>query len=360
MISPASTPHRVLSGSAAGSDISRHGQHAGHQALARLRGATRAGLGSWPTPIERARCLSGRPLWIKRDDLSGLGRGGAKARKIDLVVGRLLADGHDELITVAGNVTNLAFDLVPVLARFGIRATLFIADDPPATPEAREWIFAGIRDAVRFIGGSPVEAACAAVRAWIAARAAGRCPLLLLPGASHPVGVLGNALGFVEMIEQFDARGEPPPSAVFVTAATGTTLAGFLLAEHVLRASGRPPVRVIAAETYGGATRSRTRALLRWTERALALSAHVPAARIEIDRGALAGGFGRYTREQTRLCDRVRDTLDLAIDPIFGGKTWSVLEARAGEVELPERPVLYWHCGFTPEWQVLGRAVQGA
>lgn len=324
-----------------------------------LRRAPRAGLGAWPTPIERGRRLSGEPLWIKRDDLSGLGRGGAKARKIDLVVGRLLADGHDELITVAGNVTNLAFDLLPVLERLGIRATLLIADDPPVAPEARERIFAGVRDAVRFIGGSPFEAAAAALAARSEARAAGRHPFCLLPGASHPAGVLGNALGFIEMIEQLEARAEAPPSAVFVTAATGTTLAGFLLAEHLLRASGRPPVRVIGVEAYGGPTWLRTRILLRWVERAFGLGTRVPASRIEIDRSALAGGFGRYTREQASLCDRVGQTSGIAIDPIFGGKTWSVLEARAAEIELSERPVLYWHCGFTPEWPALGRAVRG-
>ena len=60
------------------------------------------------------------------------------------------------------------------------------------------------------------------------ARAEGRKPFMLLPGAAHPVGVLGNALGFLELAAQLEARGEPLPSAVIVTAATRTTLAGSL------------------------------------------------------------------------------------------------------------------------------------
>lgn len=327
-------------------------------ALDRLRGLPRAGLGVWPTPIERTTTLEGRPLWIKRDDLSGLGRGGAKARKIDLLVGHLVAAGYDELITVAGNVTNLAFDLVSVLDRAGIRATLLIIDDPPLAMPDRARIFDGLLDRVRLIGASRAAAAASALAAWIAARRAGRRPFLALPGASHPVGVLGNALGFVEMAAQLEALGEPLPSAVFVTAATGTTLAGFVLGEHLLRLSGRASVRVVGAEVYGGATRARTLRLLRWSERVLGVAQPVPATRIEIDRSALAGGFGRTGSEGERLCGRVGDTRGLAIDPIFGGKTWSVLERRAARLGASGRPPMYWHCGFTPEWRRLVASVR--
>jgi L-cysteate sulfo-lyase len=327
--------------------------------IARLRGLPRAGLGTWPTPLELRQGPRGVPLWIKRDDLSQLGRGGAKARKIDLIIGHMLSNGYDELITVAGNVTNLAFDLLPALDRFALRATLFIADDPPLPAHEREQIFAGVRSRLRLIGARRIEAISKAGAAWAAAKGAGRRPFLLLPGAAHPAGVLGNALGFLEMTTQLEAMGEPLPSAVLVTAATGTTLAGFVLAEALLRAQGRAPVRVIGVQAYGGATRAQTLGLLRWTERALGLRGHSPNARVEIDSSALAGGFGRHTAQQVAICERVSGDLGLSIDPIFGGKTWSVLEARAHELAQDGRSILFWHCGFTPEWAMLGAAVQG-
>ena len=63
-----------------------------------LQAAPRVDLGQWPTPVEYLE----RGIWVKRDDLSGLGRGGAKARKIEHVVGHLEACHADELIAVAG------------------------------------------------------------------------------------------------------------------------------------------------------------------------------------------------------------------------------------------------------------------
>ncbi len=328
------------------------------QAIERLRSAPRAGLGVWPTPVERRVGPNDVPLLIKRDDLSGLGRGGAKARKIDLLIGHMLARGYDELITIAGNVTNLAFDLLPALDRAGLRATLLIADQPKLAHAEREALFAGVRTQVQLIGASQAEGAARAAAAYARARAAGRRPFLLLPGAAHPTGVLGNALGFLELASQLEARGERLPSAVLVTAATGTTLAGFLLAEALLRATGRDPVRVIGVQAYGRATRAQTIALLRWTECALALPLRVPAARVELDPSALAGGFGHFSPQQAELCARVEAQHGLAIDPMFGGKTWSVLEARAAALAQPRRPLLYWHCGFTPEWALLGAAVR--
>ena len=51
-------------------------------------------LGTWPTPVERAPRLAARlglaELWFKRDDLSGLGGGGNKVRKLEYTCAQAL------------------------------------------------------------------------------------------------------------------------------------------------------------------------------------------------------------------------------------------------------------------------------
>lgn len=340
--------------------------------MERLRSRPRFPLAAWPTPIHRLERPGPvpEPLWVKRDDLSGFGRGGAKARKIEHLLGHLLSRGFDELVTAAGNVTNLAFDLLPALERCGIRPTLLIADDPPSHAAIREQIFREIRGCVRLVGSRRSEVARAAVGAWLRGRAAGRRPFLLLPGASHPAAVVGNACGFLEMAAQLEETRDPLPRAVFVTVATGTTLAGFLLGEAALRAAGGPPVRIVGVQVYPGSVRKWTLALLRWTERFLGLELSVPVGRIEIVTSVLHGGFGRFPDHIAETCGRVRETVGLRIDPIFGGKTWSIMEdwirgGGVGEAVHPslrrggERgPVLYWHCGYTPEWRRLAGSLR--
>src|SRR6187431_671703 len=105
------------------------------QQLVALRSAPRSPLGRWPTPLVEVQARGLPSLLIKRDDLSGWGRGGAKARKIEHLIGHMLARGYTDLVTVAGNVTNLAFDLLPALDHVGIGVHLHIIDDPPTPPE---------------------------------------------------------------------------------------------------------------------------------------------------------------------------------------------------------------------------------
>jgi 1-aminocyclopropane-1-carboxylate deaminase/D-cysteine desulfhydrase-like pyridoxal-dependent ACC family enzyme len=326
--------------------------------LARLLASPRVELGTWPTPLERVTLPGLGEIWAKRDDLSGYGRGGAKTRKIEHLIGHLLANEHDELVAVTGNVTNLAFDLLPALDRFGIRASLFIIDDPPLALEARERIFAGIRGRVQLMGASRAEVFTAMQRACWRARRAGRRPFFALPGASHPSGVIGNAVGFLEIAAVLAAQGGLPDT-VFVSAATGTTLAGFLLAEHALRRGGYPPMRVLGVQVYPGRLRAATWALLRWTEHALGIADRVPCARIQIDDSELGAGFGRFTPELADLCDSVEQGTGLVLDPFFGGKTWAVMQQQLRRAGRGAR-ALYWHCGFTPEWRVLGGAVARA
>jgi 1-aminocyclopropane-1-carboxylate deaminase len=328
---------------------------------------------STPTPIDRIERPDSHDILVKRDDLCGQGRGGAKARKVEHLVGHLLARGYDELITTASNVTNVVFDLLPVLRQRGLRSRLFILNDPHMLPRDREEIFDGVKDSVELLGPHRMPALRAMVAAYASSRRGGGRPFMALPGLSHPAAVVGSALGFVEMMSQrFDA-GEPAPETVFVTAATGTTLAGLLLGEQALRQAGGPPVRIVGVQVYPGAVRQQTLRLLRWTERFLGLDARVPHERIEIGTTALHGGFGRYPEELSTLCERVAAEAGVLLDPIFGGKTWSVMETslagsrvsgsreagsgEAGSREL-RRPTLYWHCGYTPDWRTLGCAVR--
>ncbi|MGH9134849.1 MAG: D-cysteine desulfhydrase family protein, partial [Ilumatobacteraceae bacterium] len=61
----------------------------------------RASLALLPTPLERGPELpSGQRLWVKRDDLTGLGMGGNKARKLEFLCADAVEAGARSLVTV--------------------------------------------------------------------------------------------------------------------------------------------------------------------------------------------------------------------------------------------------------------------
>ena len=68
---------------------------------------SRASLALLPTPLERGPQLAGgQQLWVKRDDLTGLGMGGNKARKLEFLCGDAIGAGARSLVTVGAAQSN--------------------------------------------------------------------------------------------------------------------------------------------------------------------------------------------------------------------------------------------------------------
>src|ERR1700721_3933079 len=74
----------------------------------------RISLGTFPTPLEPAPRLAAAiglrddRLWIKRDDLTSLGGGGNKVRKLERTLATALRDGADCLVTTGAAQSNHA------------------------------------------------------------------------------------------------------------------------------------------------------------------------------------------------------------------------------------------------------------
>src|SRR4029453_12756920 len=69
-------------------------------------------------------------LWVKRDDLSGLGGGGNKVRKLQYTCAEALAAGATTLITTGAPQSNHARLTAAAAARLGLRAVLVVAGGP--------------------------------------------------------------------------------------------------------------------------------------------------------------------------------------------------------------------------------------
>ena len=97
-------------------------------------------LGSWPTPIEAAPRLAARlgldpgSLWIKRDDLTGLGAGGNKVRKLQYTCAAALDNGATTLVTSGAAQSNHARLTAAAACRLGLDCCLVLAGQAPLVP----------------------------------------------------------------------------------------------------------------------------------------------------------------------------------------------------------------------------------
>lgn len=203
----------------------------------------RARLATLPTPLERGPELpGGARLWVKRDDLTGLGGGGNKARKLEFLCGAALEAGADVLVTVGAAQSNHCRMTAAAGAVLGLDVHLVLSGDPPASPATGNQLLSGLFGAqLHHTGlGESDWRELEVVRASVTAdlEAAGRMPFSIPIGGSTAVGALGYVAAFVELIDQTDAL-ELQPSTVVFTSSSGGTHAGFVAGQTLLRAAGR-------------------------------------------------------------------------------------------------------------------------
>ncbi|MGE0727907.1 MAG: 1-aminocyclopropane-1-carboxylate deaminase/D-cysteine desulfhydrase [Acidimicrobiia bacterium] len=325
-------------------------------ALDRLLALPRVRLALLPTPLHRLDRFSeaiGVEVWCKRDDIGAPGLAGNKVRKFELVLAAAQAAGADTLITTGAAQSNSARTGAAAAAALGLRCVLVLTGAPPPERRANLLLDELFGADVRFAGPvgweelGPILEAVAAEE-----RAAGRNPFIAPVGASSPLGALGFALGYLEVVEQLEqgSAGGPAPApgpdavrALVHTTTSGGTHAGLVVGRALL---GRGP-RVIGID----AGRVLTEPAAGLAALATAAAAEVGAARTfdeaEIDvRLEHAGpAYGAVTDEAVAAIRLLSRTEGIVCDPVYSGKGLAGLVAMARSGELDGGPVLFWHTG---------------
>lgn len=104
--------------------------------LDRLAKFPQAPLGhTQPTPLERADHLSGDlgiDLWLKRDDVSGLGMGGNKVRQLSFYLGEAMAEGADAILITGAVQSNFMRTAAAAGAKLGLSVHLQLEERVPS------------------------------------------------------------------------------------------------------------------------------------------------------------------------------------------------------------------------------------
>jgi 1-aminocyclopropane-1-carboxylate deaminase/D-cysteine desulfhydrase-like pyridoxal-dependent ACC family enzyme len=209
----------------------------------------RARLATLPTPLERGPELPGGVrLWVKRDDLTGLGMGGNKARKLEFLCGAAIAQGARSLVTVGAGQSNHCRMTAAAGAVLGLEVHLVLAGDQPVQLTGNQLLSTLFGAQLHYTGAEEshwgeLEIAREAVTDDLTA--AGAAPYAIPIGGSTPVGAVGYAVAFVEMMEQFQRVGIGPAAIVF-TSSSGGTHAGLVAGRALWRARGHAVPEVLA------------------------------------------------------------------------------------------------------------------
>jgi len=319
-----------------------------------------------PTPLEaldRLRSeIGGPPLWIKRDDCTGLATGGNKARKLEFLVGAALEASADTLVTFGALQSNHARQTAAAAARVGLACELIlvrrVAWDEPAYTRAGNLLLDELLGARIHVVDDDAEAARRLAERLAFFEAKGRSAYVIPPGGSNATGALGYVVCAGELLEQARAAGFSPGTIVHATSSTGTQ-AGLLVG---LRAHGSA-ARVLGVNVY-----SRDRAKL---ERTLAAACAElaedlavpppPAAALQVDHDFLGPDYGIPTDAMRDALRRVARCEGILLDPVYSGKAMAALIARVQRGDLPrDEPVVFLHTGGAASLSAYPQALTSA
>jgi 1-aminocyclopropane-1-carboxylate deaminase/D-cysteine desulfhydrase-like pyridoxal-dependent ACC family enzyme len=197
-----------------------------------------------PTPLEPlerlSRALGGPEIWIKREDCTGLGLGGNKARKLEYLLAQAIAEGADTLITTGGPQSNHARQTAAAAARCGLRCILILIDAVPGRREAYyrsgNLLLGRLFGAQVHIEPRGIDAATAMLAVAQQCRAKGHKPYVIPSGGSNATGILGHVRMTKELLAQSKTQGLSFTHVV-VASGSGGTHAGLALG---LASNGTP------------------------------------------------------------------------------------------------------------------------
>ncbi|MBL1097446.1 pyridoxal-phosphate dependent enzyme [Streptomyces coffeae] len=313
-----------------------------------------AALATWPTPLEpaprlaRALGLGEGDLWIKRDDLIGLGGGGNKVRKLEWLCGAALDDGATVLVTTGAPQSNHARLTAAAGARLGLEVVLVLAGSPGCSSSgnlALDGLFGA-----RVVWAGEGDAGTLATTAEQVAqrlRQEGAVPALIPFGGSSPLG----ARGYVDCARELLAQA-PELTTVVTALGSGGTMAGLV--------AGLGPDRVLGVHCGAVPTPAATVSAL---ASALTDTPCPPdALRIRLDQ--VGAGYGTLTEPVMSALTLAARTEGLVLDPIYTGRALAGLAAAVQDADItPGRRAVLLHSGGLPGLfghpQALTRAEEG-
>ena len=310
----------------------------------------RLSLAVLPSPLEPADRLGAAlgmepgALWVKRDDVTGLGAGGNKARKLEYLCADALDEGADVLVTGGGPQSNHVRITAAAANHLGLDCAVVMAGPRPEVSTGNvllieilgaDLTWTGYREGMDY---EEIEAAIDETADRLAA--AGRRPYRMPIGGATAVGALGYVRAAAELQEQAAALfGDI--DLVVTAAGSGGTHAGL--------AAGLGDLDMVLGVDVGARRDLATAVPAKAAEAAALAGLPAPAGTVRVDHGRVGRGYGAPTEECRQAVRLAARSEGLLLDPVYTGKALAgLVAARAAGTVGPGTRTVFLHTGGLP------------
>jgi L-cysteate sulfo-lyase len=293
----------------------------------------RVKLAHLPTPLEPlerlSKYLGGAPLWIKRDDCTGLSSGGNKTRKLEFLLADALGQRADTVITQGATQSNHARQTAAGAAKLGLECHILLENRTGF--ENRDYTLNGnvlldrLHGAIvsRRPSGADMNTEMEQLAATL--RSKGKRPYVIPGGGSNPIGALGYANCALELVAQANEMGLRIDHIVQATGSTGTQ-AGLVAGLCAIHAD--IPVLGISVRAPKDTQEEAVFALAMATADQIGAPDVVRREQVVANSDYVGQGYGLPTEGMAEAVKMLARLEGILLDPVYTGK------AMAGMIDL--------------------------
>lgn len=194
---------------------------------------SRLNLGCFPTPFHKLENIK-KNLYIKRDDMTGVGLGGNKIRKLEFILAHAKKNGFDTIITTGGAQSNHATLTAACCKRLGLDVKLVLMGRG-VMEERGNLLLDKLMDVdVQFVDTDNYADVYRSIKMLVEdLEDLGKKPFVVPLGGSMPLGVLGYIEAADELIVQAKEKNIKIDNIVSCVG-SGGTYAGMLLGTKII------------------------------------------------------------------------------------------------------------------------------
>ncbi|MCR4936332.1 MAG: D-cysteine desulfhydrase family protein [Oscillospiraceae bacterium] len=297
----------------------------------------RVSLGVFPTPIQKLENISRllhTQVYVKRDDLTGLGLGGNKVRKLEFLLADARAKGAEIVFTTGGAQSNHAMLTAAAAGKLGMKPILVLKQRGVTACRGNQLLERLMGTDVRFVDTddyADIYAEMDRIGAEL-----GR-PYYKIPcGGSNGLG----ALGYVDCAREIASQGLSFDHLICAEG-SGGTMAGLALGAKLFLPGTRVHGMMVDTEPFDRITP----ALMREAAALLELEPEIGPEDFDL-RDMCGPGYALPSKEGGAAIALMASREGLFLDPVYTGKAFAGLLAMASEGAFREEDrVLFLHSG---------------
>jgi L-cysteate sulfo-lyase len=326
--------------------------------MLKFRRLSRAGIGTFPTPLERmptlGEKLGGLELFVKREDLTGLAFGGNKVRQLDYLLGPAKINKNDAVVTTCGVQSNWSRQTTAAALKLGMKKVVLVLRtaqfrSPPAVLDGNTLLDSLMGARIRFVRmGIDEDPERYLEEEGVKLRAKGFNPVVLdVASATSAPTSAAYIEAMAEVADQAKALGVSF-DVIVLASSSGSTQAGLTAGAKILGAK----TKVIGINVGAYPNSVVERNIIKSGNsgsKLLGASAGLSPRDVHVLDDYAGKGYGIPTKESVEAIKLTARTEAVFLDPVYTSKAMAGLVdlAKSGELKRDDS-VCFIHTGGLP------------